>query len=236
MVLAWRRQGRRALAFCVAFLALCAAMLIFRKYIESIYPWATRRFLDLVPPLVALGASETVDVVCGWGIWRDRRWVAALVACLMVAGAWVPSLARIRAAWANTEYDGAMAALARVADAVPDRGVVVSDHFLWGTPLQFVCGKPVLVSVCPRDTPPPAHYGRVLAQAAAATTGPLFLLTSTGDDVVGSGLDGFTVRPMLDLPWTTAEAVHNRNPNPFYTKAKAVRFRLYQITPAPQAP
>ncbi len=228
LVLAWRRGGSRALAFCMSFLMLCTALLMFRKYIESIYPWATRRFLDLVPPLAALGVALTVDVVVGALPWR-RRFVAGAIACGLVAAACAPAASRIRAAWANTEYDGAGVALARVAAAVPDDALVVCDHFLWGTPLQSVFGKQVLVAVCPKKTTPGAFYARALASAAPATAGRLLLLTSTGEDVTSRD---FAPELLLDIPWETREAVHHRTPHPFNVKPRSFRFRLYEIRPA----
>jgi hypothetical protein len=228
MVLVWRREGSRALRFCLAFFALCAGTLIFRKYIESIYPWATRRYLDLVPPLAALGAAVTIETIGDWRLWR--RWAGPGLAVGLVALASVPLAPRFHAAWANTEYDGAGAALARVAAAVPEGAVVVSDHFLWGMPLQCVYGKQVLVAVCPKSVAPDVFYGRALRAAAPAAAGRLMLLTSAGDEGIGPGTPA-TLRAtlLLDQPWETREAVHNRHPNPFYLKPRTYRFRLYDI-------
>lgn len=232
LVVVWRRQGSRALAFCLSFLALCVAMLMFRKYIESIYPWATRRYLDLVPPLVALAGAYAVETVCGWVPWRGRL-AGTVIACGLVVAVCVPLATRSRAAWGNTEYDAASAALARVAAAVPDDALVVSDHFLWGMPLQSVFGKQVLVAVCPKGVAPGEFYARALASAAPAASGRLLLLTSTGDDVVGGG---FAPTLLLDIPWETHEAVHNRKAYAFPVKSRTFRFRLYEVQPADLVP
>jgi len=137
-----RGGSRRGLCVTNLLFLGMTAVVVWKKEIADLYPWATRRYLDSTIPLVVILAS----CGCVWlwnlsGSWRRAGRILSVMAIAALCGEMVTPC---RHAWKRTEYGGVSAALSQIADQIGNDDVVVADHPLWGTPLSMIYGKQVL--------------------------------------------------------------------------------------------
>lgn len=119
---------------------LCTALLavLLHRHAAELYPWATKRWLAWSPPLLATGIALLLAATATAS--RPVR-AAALLLVAVALGFTIPLAC---AAWRNTEYNGATRMLDTLNTSLSHDDLIVSDHFLWGTPLALAYGHAVL--------------------------------------------------------------------------------------------
>lgn len=131
-------MAREAKIAAFLMMGVMAACLV-EGAIASLYPWASRRYVALGVPLLAMFSGGAL----AW-LWQGpSRWMKP--ASVAVFGATLTALSLWSwPAFTTTEYDGLSAELVEVADRIGDRDVVVVDQFKYGVPLRFLHGRHVL--------------------------------------------------------------------------------------------
>lgn len=136
------KRKRFAAHGCMEFIACLVAitcLLAVYKHVQNWYPWATKRFLPCTVPLLAMLACYPL-----YRLWIQKRNSGKIAALLLLLGALGISARQSWRAWSHTEYNGVSSVLARIADQIDERDIVVADHFWWGTPSPLYYGKQVL--------------------------------------------------------------------------------------------
>lgn len=230
-----RPRIRTALLFPLfLFLFAIAWILILRKSIADLYPWATRRYVPFLVPFLAIAAGHGLSLL--WTASRWKRAARAAAALAFVALLAVPTDAA-RRAWIYTQYNGLGAQMQAVADRIATNDVVIADHPAWGTPLALIHGRNILggqADGTARDN------GRAIAgilpdltRRLAADGRKLLCLTSTEA--------GLAVFPFADSaaaklvweapPFTYQVMAQHPAARQFKLETRGVRFRLYELAP-----
>ncbi len=208
-------------------LALCALIVLNEKHAAELYPWASKRWLPFLLPLVALGAASLAVRLTG-PVLRGLFIVA-------MAGSLVASWPLLRTAWASAEYVGVSARIEEAAGHMPDDALVVADHFLWATPLALVHGRPVVNGLrLWKDPSAPGAamvWEQLAAEAARGTPVLLFTTTEKGAALFGSAADG--ARIIWEEALCYDEQVHSPRNRGFPLRAKEKTWRLYRWMPTP---
>jgi len=163
LALEWRRLPRAFGAWVLAVAAMALLVLVFGK-IHQTWPWAARRYVPTILPLLAaLGA---------WGVFRTK-WLGLV----LLAVACVLNAPRLMMAWQVMNDDTRLGAqLTAVADQLQPNDLVVADHFVWAAPLRFLNNVHVVNGERFDDTRKfPAQR-----EALASWPGRVLWLTSTG--------------------------------------------------------
>lgn len=204
-------------------------LLIFKKSITDLYPWATRRYLPYLVPFIALSAGHLLVVL--WNLPRWRGGGRALAAITLLAILLEPAAAA-RRAWKYTSYDGIAAALEAVAAQVAPDDLVVADHPTWGTPMALLHGFDTLNGREIWKEPGSgrmAVIGPALNRESAAGRRIRFL-TSTS-----SGMDIYPFPPgSARLDWTGPEIAYQEiiqhpRADQFELRTRSTTFRLWTL-------
>ena len=224
-------RSSKFLRIYVAFATVVASILILRKFIEPIYPWATRRYLPEVVPFIVIMASNVLaQLLAVANTWKT--WARVLLLLVFVAGAG-EILPRTRAAWRGTEFDGASSVLSEVARVIPADALVLTDHFLYATPLMFIYGKDVLVvsdlQGGDKDVTKRKFDKALAVLRALSANRSLYIFTITK-----AGLEYFPAKlPVADMVYdrsvTMRKMIHHRNRHPFEMEDVQQRFRVYKV-------
>ncbi|MBM4153869.1 MAG: hypothetical protein FJ221_02415 [Lentisphaerae bacterium] len=233
-LLARPRMRPAALFPLLLFLFAVAWMLVLRKSIVDLYPWATRRYVPYLAPFVAIAAGHLLTLL--WHAPRGRT--AARGAAVLVAAALLAEPAQAaRRAWTYTQYNGLGAAIAVVADRVGPRDAVIADHPLWGTPLALIHGRNVLGGQADgsgRDNGAAiAVILPDLTRRLAAEGRRVLCLTSTA-----RGLDVFPFAGAAEAtlaweapPFEFQVMAQHAAAKQFVLQTRSARFRLYELAP-----
>lgn len=216
------------------FLFAVAWMLVLRKSIADLYPWATRRYVPFLLPFLALAAGHGLSLLWTASRWRTcSRAAAALALVALLAG---PAEAA-RRAWTYTQYNGLGAQMQAVADHIATNDVVLTDHPAWGTPLALIHGKDVLGGQADGTAHDngPAIAGILpdLARRLNAAGRRVLCLTSTE---TGLAVFPFGDAAAAKLVWEAPAfdyqvIVQHPEAKQFKLRTRSVRFRLYELTP-----
>lgn len=173
-LLAWRgRFAEPAGGFLVILFAVVTSCLLFDPHVYGAMPWASRRFVPLVIPLLLLFAG-------GAAAWCSRRsMLAGLLAwSLLVAG----TLAPARHMWSRGFYEGTYDQLRELVTALPAEGSLLLDNRL----VPMLLGPPLWLAYDRNSLPvlPATTDGRnVIAGMARILTivgkGPVYLIKPT---------------------------------------------------------
>lgn len=226
------RGSSRTFRCFLTFLLGVTALLLVKKHITDIYPWATRRYL----PCTVLAIAVLGSGLLAW-LWkkRDRFTLAGRTMCLVLLILSVASVSRKSyTALTRTEFEGMPSAIAEAAAQIDDDDVIVADHPWWGTPLMVAHGKQVLNGR--------QFYRDRSGEAARIGTAALERLARSGRTVrfLTSTESGMDVYPMeigpVTLDWTGGgttyqEIVHGGKVDGFYTRNKECIFRIYTWAP-----
>lgn len=205
------------------FTALLAVWL--HRHATELYPWATKRWLGFSPPLLATGLALLVHAPDKAR--RPIRIITLVAAALTLLSA----LPLARTAWRSTDYDGATSALDTLAGSLNQNDVVVSDHFLWGTPLSLAYGFTALNAE-------PLLAGRGdPAQAAhiLATTGRRIVLVSSTRRALNAWPAIFQTAQALDKPiaMQTHTRIQHRKQRGFDLQESDFMFQAFLWEPVP---
>lgn len=232
-MLVWTvEKTARHLKVYVVFATVVMSVLMLRKFIEPIYPWATRRYLHVVIPFIAIMVSyalTSLREMSRTAGWKHRTVFAVLVAALLVE---ITPLTL--AAWRGTEYNGTAEMLGQVESILPSDALILADHFLYATPLTFICNRDVLV-VSDMDrgdkTEKKAKFDKALdVLRRLAKDRPVYIFTITR-----GGLEYFPSEipcdpePLCDIPTQVRKVIHHKEQHPFETENISRRFRLWKM-------
>jgi hypothetical protein len=126
----------------VFFTASVLAILIFNSYIAPLYPWASRRFLPYIVPLLSITAGYLLSRVFVSRI--ARPWISKVIAGSLFLLAIASNAKMSTSALACTEFNGISEILSEISRQIAPDDIVLVDHSKWGTPLTFIYGKQVL--------------------------------------------------------------------------------------------
>lgn len=225
-------QASRAWRVWLAFLIASTVLTSATPEIARIAPWAVRRQVEFLVPLLALGSAGLLGwILAGQGGAWPRRLVAGGTAVLLVA-IQVPAA---RTAWSATEYNGLDATLRAIASRIEPGDIVVADHFKWATPLKRIYEREVLNGEVWCSPPRPDDLARAMIRLqymASARGGRILVLTSTEKqlEVFPSGLPA--TRLLWTAPaWSYREVVHSARARVVEARAKEKVFRLHEVLP-----
>ncbi len=213
------------LAPWLIWLATALLLALLRRHMVELYPWATKRWLAFSPPLIAAGLALLTSAAIRLS--RTPR----TIALLLISGLWTTSLPRTKEAWRSAEYNGATHALNILARNIRADDIVVSDHFLWGTPLALAYGATVM-----NAEPLLAGRGDVeqVVRALNANTRRVLLLTSTRQEMNIWPEPLRNAQPLTDRISlsTTTRIQHSKNRG-FESQTSTSQLRLFLWTPTP---
>lgn len=107
--------------------------------IAPLYPWATRRFVALSVPMLAVAGGYALGRLCeGPSRWMRPAGVVVFAAAVVGYMPW--SWPAVTA----TEYDGLSAKLEETASRIGPRDAVLVDRFAYGIPLKFLYGRNII--------------------------------------------------------------------------------------------
>jgi hypothetical protein len=224
-----REQSLRVLKTLVCALAIVCLLLFLQLGIAPLYPWALRRYVVFLVPLLAWAQAfaivRGVEVIPlrggGW------RWAVLLV--------FIPALVeggRISAAAFRVgDYPGLGQALSALERALKPGDVIVTDDPEWGTPLFLAGGRDVVSGrlLWRRDDP---DYQRRYMEAlrdVRQESGRRFLwLTSTakGRDLYPVELGGNST-PITEVDYNFRVVNHSARARTYETRPRHRIFRLY---------
>ncbi|PTN33809.1 hypothetical protein C6366_14065 [Desulfonatronum sp. SC1] len=125
----------------IVFLAIVSWLLLLDKHIVDLYPWATRRYLPYLVPLIAICAGYLLAKLwrLSWPVHASRILSLSLFLLLLA----VPAKTSWHA-WNARQFNGVEAAISEAAKQIEPRDLIVADHPWWGTPLALLAGKNVV--------------------------------------------------------------------------------------------
>lgn len=125
--------------FPVLSLLAIIAFLCTRKFIFDLYPWATRRYLPFVIPVMLIGIAEVATRLAGDSRSRWRGILPVTLIGLLVAGHLRPA----REASLCREFYGFQALIRTISSHTDNADLVIAEHFWWGMPLLCIHGAAV---------------------------------------------------------------------------------------------
>ena len=217
----------KALAFA---LALVCLLLFVEPGIAPLYPWALRRYVVFLVPLLAWGQAFAAvrgieEIRARGGGWR---WAALLI----LAPAVVEGARLAAAAGRVGDYPGLARTLAALEQALQPGDVVIADDPEWGTPLLLAGGRDVVSGRRLWRSEDPGFQRRYLDALARARreTGRRFLwMTSTGDrlDLYPVEL-GVAPAPLAEIAYAFHTVNHGERGRTYEVRERQRVFRLYE--------
>lgn len=217
-------------------LAAGAAITLALPQVAGLWPWASRRLLEYVLPLMAIAGGLAIDALGRRlaGSLRKRTVLAAAV----VLAALAPSVRVWLAAARATEFDGVGQVLEPIAQRLGPRDVVLADHFRWGTPLPFLAGVSAVNGEALWSAPDREDRLRLALAVFARLRDEGWRIR-----VVTSTDEGLAVFPLptdgADLDYDSGtvrltETIQHPRARSFKRQEKSRRFRLYTLTRFPE--
>ena len=217
-------------------LCICVAVVPFVfKFAADLYPWATKRFLSGTLPILGCGAA------CALMLPRERArngkkvWTWISVAAGLTVILWGHG-DRLRDAWNTTEYDGLFHALQAVSAKLDKDDLVLTDHFLWGTPLAMVFQHQTLNGerLWARESGRRTSAALDFLRNQQAGGRRVLVLTST-ERGMAVFPDAFQdAQRIQDFPpYTYRTIAHHRNGTGFPARERTTMFRLYLLKEDP---
>ena len=119
----------------ITFLGCATVLVLLQSEIAPLMPWASRRLMMYTVPLVALLAGIVL---------QQLSRVNPLIPCAILLAALFINRARDWQAANTREYLGISAQLDAISGQIKPDDIVVSDHYVWSTPLRMMYGKNVI--------------------------------------------------------------------------------------------
>lgn len=215
-LLAWRAlavsdswlPGRRlpAAAPVVFVLFSSAVLVLLRPGITPDHPWADRRLVPAVLPLVVLGAVAAVRALGSWrsgSLLRTRLLVAAGVLAVLV-----PTVTAVASLVGHATEQGEPAAVEAVCDRLEPGDVALlldgRARREWSQPLRGLCDVPA-VGVLDRTALP-----RLVERARAAGSRPVLVAASYPDRIAAAGV---AAEKVVELRTTEDQRLLARRPS-----------------------
>jgi hypothetical protein len=198
------------------------------KHIADIYPWATKRFLPMLPLLISLFVTSLL-----WKIKNKTQYGQLIViSFLLLSLSW--NIKNTVNAWSHVEYIGLYKKLSILTEQITDNDIVISDHFLWATPLTLCFDRQVLNGVQLWNNPSSEEItaARNFLYSMHSKRHRILLLTSTeaGIDIFPDFLhNAQSIMSPIDYSYNLI--AHHRNSNGFNTSRKYSQFLLSEWVP-----
>jgi hypothetical protein len=123
-----------------------SCLYFWRQMISPDHPWAMRRYLPVIVPGICVGIAAVADALWSRPSRMRYAWRAA-AAVVLLAVAW-HEIGMTRRFWSFTEKSGALAAVQRIAQAIPADALILFTRpgydVLVATPLAMHHGRSVL--------------------------------------------------------------------------------------------
>lgn len=198
------------------------------KHVADLYPWATKRFLPMLPLLISLFSTNVL-----WETMKIKRYGQALaLVFLLLSLGW--NIKNKVNAWSNIEYQGVYNKLSILAEKITGDDIVVSDHFLWATPLTFCFDRQVLNGVQLWDKP---SFGKIteaykFLYSMHKNGHRILLLTSTDDGInIFPDFLHCSQSIMDPMDYSYNLIAHHGNSKGFNTSRKHSQFLLSEWIP-----
>lgn len=226
-----RQPTRRFGSFLLALFGILLVVL-FKKWAQDFYPWATRRYLVNAVPLTVILAA--VPVAALWQS-KTRTTLCRVLAATLLLGMLAGNAKRSWHAWSREESHGAVSVLNRIAEQIDPRDIVIVDTPTWGMPLNLIAGKDVLNGkhMWRRKDPEQMQVGLQALQRLAAQGRRIRFLTTTR--TLGLDIYPAPVEP-ASLDWESEEIAlerinHSEHADDIDVNAGRNIFRLYTWNP-----
>ncbi len=232
---AWKDRRMTALDAWL-WLCLCAAIVPFTfKFAAELYPWATKRFLSSVLPVLSCGTAFALAFPLRHAKGYRKAWAWMLTAA-GVAVVICSHGVRLQDAWRNIEYDGLFDHLQTIRAELEENDVVLADHFLWGTPLAMVFQCQTLNGerLWARESDDRTSAALRFLREQQAAGRRVLILTST-DRGAGVFPEAFHDARLFQEfpPYTYHTIAHHRNGTGFPVRERTATFRLYLLMSNP---
>ncbi|RKS71456.1 hypothetical protein CLV35_3254 [Motilibacter peucedani] len=180
----WRQRLRETAVVTV--LGASAVLVLLRPGITPDHPWADRRLVPAVLPVVALGAAAGTQALARLAGRLGGRVARAGVALVVAAAVLVPGVEATRPLWRADTEQGELGAVEQVcAQLRPTDVALLLDlraRREWSQPLRGICGVPA-VGVLDRSALP-----RLVARARAAGSTPVLVAAGYPGRISAAGL------------------------------------------------
>lgn len=231
--LAWlslrRDPALRAGKVLMAALGIVCLLLFLQLGITPLYPWALRRYVVFLVPLLAWAQAFAVvrvgEIVRAHG--GGWRWAVlfAFLPALVQSGRLSAAALRVG------DYAGLGRVLAGLEKAIESGDVIVADDPEWGTPLLLAGGREVVSGRRLWRNADPVYQRQYMEALQRVRQGGrrLLWLTSTGDgrDLYPVELGG-SATPIVEIPFAFQTINHGLRARTYETKARQRLFRLYE--------
>lgn len=225
-VLCWIRVPETRALITFSFLSLL--VVLHRKHAVDLYPWALKRYLPFVVPIIMCGGA------CVWSVINKSRVVNSLIVLLLfVAG--IKNADKLKQSLVGVEYTGAMNVVKAVADEIPDAAIVISDHFKWGTPLAAIYGKNIINGEIIWSKKSPEAVRQmfdIILNKESAGAGLYFITSSERALSIYPEIDEEEFVLIREFPLTAfRQTIHHRSNRGFTTRASSASFNIYKYQP-----
>lgn len=212
----------------VTFVFLGLLVVLHRKHVADLYPWALKRYLPFIVPMIACGGA------CAWSFMAEKRYGKHAMAVVLVIIGFFQA-GQLKTAIANVEYTGLNEQLDRVALEIPPSSLVVVDHFKWGVPLAAVHGIAVVngeIIWSKKSSEVVRQTFDAIVRAKPADT-DLYLVS--GSEMAMGVYPGIRHEDFVlvgEFPSITfQQAIHHRGNRGFTTRPSSAEFRVYRYQP-----
>ncbi|MCK5528819.1 MAG: hypothetical protein KAI74_03990 [Kiritimatiellae bacterium] len=231
-ILVWLfRKTSNELRTYLLFATAVISVLMLRKFIEPIYPWATRRYLHILVPCIAIMASYFLSHV-GLLFHKGKK-IISVICCLILLAGIIELIPKDKAAIRGVEFDGIATILSGVDEVIPENAIILVDHFLYATPLTCVYNRDVLI-ISDMDKKDLAVKKekldkalKVLARLSLEKPIYIFTVTEEGLDFFPSKID-VDEEILFDQELVIKKMIHHRNRHSFEMQSSTRRFRVYK--------
>jgi hypothetical protein len=206
----------------VLFFFSSTTLMIIEKHVAHLFPWATRRYVVYTVPLIALAGAVLLQ-----HIWKQRRPIRYLTLVLILISSF-SGLEQRHRAWRYTEYNGLQKIIQTVADQIPPDTVVLADHFVWGTPLHFLYGIPVLNGAGLLNNQDLCREATASLTALEKQDRNILLFTSTdkGPTIFPCPMS-YSNQFWTSEPYEYETIVHSPRADEYVLHKRTITFRLY---------
>jgi len=235
-ILFLRPRIKASVLFPIVFFLLAVTwLLVLRKSIMDLYPWATRRYLPYLVPFIALSCGYLLS-----RFWEMKRCnlVGKSIAIVLFIVILLEPIGASRRAWLYTQMNGISGVLGRIAERVDPDDIIIADHADWGTPLALIFGKTTLNG---REFWKDSRGDRMntvlpALSRLAADGRDIFFLTSTEN-----GMDLYPVKLEVEQDWASdamsyQQIIQHKRADQFELTTRQTAFRLYKVTGFPTSP
>jgi len=212
----------------ITFSFLSLLVVLHRKHAMELYPWALKRYLPFVVPIILCGGA------CVWSMLNKNRTVNAVIILLLFAVG-IKNAQNMRQSLVGIEYTGVVKILQTVANDIPDSSIVISDHFKWGTPLAAIHGKNVIngeIIWSKKSNDAVQQMLDIIMEKGSLGAGIYFITSSEKELSIYPEIHTDDFMLVRQYPMVTfQQTIHHRSNRGFTTKPSSANFNIYKYQP-----